>query len=201
MGDNLFSMDVMVDLETAGVGKDAAILSIGAVKFDPYGEAVDQFSPAFYQNIDLQSCLNAGLKVQGGTFYWWLAQKQEARERLIEDRVSLTEALFSFSNWILKEDPVAGVIWGHGSSFDVAILEHAYTAVNYKHPTYGRERAQPWGFSSVNDTRTIFRHTEWTFNTADDRADGHDALADALSQAQQIQTALRRINLMTGREE
>lgn len=57
------TIDLMVDLETAGTGPDAAILSIGAVAFDPAGETrsyVDSSETqrlSFYRTVDLDSCL------------------------------------------------------------------------------------------------------------------------------------------------
>jgi DNA polymerase III epsilon subunit-like protein len=64
---------LMLDLETLGNKSNSAILSIGAVEFDlETGETGREF----YQRIDLQSCIDKGLIINGSTFYWWITQNE-----------------------------------------------------------------------------------------------------------------------------
>ena len=47
----------MIDLETLATSTDAAVLTIGACKFDPKGDDRDKASrkmPSFYRRVDLQ---------------------------------------------------------------------------------------------------------------------------------------------------
>jgi DNA polymerase III epsilon subunit-like protein len=61
----------MLDLETLGTGNNACILSIGAVKFDPFGEGLQDDS-RFEVFIDPQSCTDAGLVIDASTVMWWM---------------------------------------------------------------------------------------------------------------------------------
>ena len=66
--------NVMLDLETLGTSPGCIILSIGAVFFDKNG-----LGQEFYQTIDVQSSIDAGLTMSGGTFKWWMGQQGAVR--------------------------------------------------------------------------------------------------------------------------
>ncbi len=70
-------MNIMLDLETMGNGPDAAIIAVGACKFDTIA-VLD----TYYCVVDLTSSLNAGLKVDGDTILWWLKQSDDARKAI-----------------------------------------------------------------------------------------------------------------------
>ena len=134
--------DVMLDLETMGNKSNAAIVSIGAVEFNlETGEIGDEF----YDVIDLQSCLDMGLKVNGSTIYWWLQQSEEARKRICEKGGELSVVLQRFSYW-MKERTYRVKIWGNGARFDIGLLEDAYVACQLQ---------TPWYFRSEMDVRTL----------------------------------------------
>jgi hypothetical protein len=62
----------MIDLETLATSTDAAILTIGAVKFDPFGKDIQEPQmESFYVRVDLDSCHDIGLKVNDDTIAWW----------------------------------------------------------------------------------------------------------------------------------
>jgi len=134
--------DVMLDLETLGNKSNSAILSIGAVEFNlETGETGREF----YKVIDLQSCLDAGLKINGSTFYWWMQQSDEARKRICAEGEHVSTVLGAFNMWM--KDCVEKVkIWGNGARFDIGILEDAYVAVYLP---------IPWYFRSEMDVRTL----------------------------------------------
>ena len=49
--------DIMIDMETLDVLPSATVLSIGAVKFDPFGDDVkDPRCEKFYVRVDIDSC-------------------------------------------------------------------------------------------------------------------------------------------------
>jgi len=85
--------DVMLDLETMGKKSNAAIVSIGAVEFDI---ETGKTGREFYKVVDLQSCLDLGLKVEASTIYWWLMQSEAARKRICEKGDDLTNVLKHF---------------------------------------------------------------------------------------------------------
>ena len=59
----------MIDMESLDNKSGAAILSIGVVLFD---QTFNILEDTFFETIDLDSSLQAGLKVSGDTFYWWM---------------------------------------------------------------------------------------------------------------------------------
>jgi hypothetical protein len=60
--------DLMIDLETLDVTPTASILTIGAVRFDPFGDDVNEPScDKFYVTVDLDSCDRLGLTVSDST--------------------------------------------------------------------------------------------------------------------------------------
>ena len=163
--------NVMVDIETLGKGNNAVILSIGAVKFDPWGHSVEE---SFYVAIDPESCQVHGLKLDASTVMWWMQdERNAARTLMVKDRrVNLADALYGFTDWFGEDKPV----WGNGATFDNVILTSAYNAC-------GIER--PWMYWSDKCYRTVKGMApsvklvrEGTY---------HNALDDAISQAKHLQ--------------
>lgn len=136
--------DVMLDLETLGNKSNAAILSIGAVEFNM---ETGETGREFYVVVDLQSCLNLGLKINGSTFYWWMEKSDAARKAICaENKMHLSEAVMLFSNWM--KDCIEKVqIWGNAARFDIGLMEDAYVACGYQN--------MPWDFRSERDVRTL----------------------------------------------
>ncbi len=134
--------DVMLDLETMGKTSNAALVSIGAVEFNiETGETGREF----YRVIDLQSCLDIGLKVQASTIYWWLQQSEAARKRIYAKGENIRDVLVAFHDWML-EGTEKVKIWGNSARFDIGLLEDAYVACGMDNP---------WYFRSEMDVRTL----------------------------------------------
>lgn len=132
---------IMLDLETMGNNSNSAIVSIGAVAFDENGLTGDEF----YVNVNLQSCLDAGLKVDGSTVMWWMQQSEKARASLKDKPpVPLDKALDNFARYCGNLQ--VSEVWGNGCMFDNTILGNAYRAA-------GREI--PWKFWNDRCYRTI----------------------------------------------
>ncbi|HEF8786628.1 TPA: 3'-5' exoribonuclease [Providencia alcalifaciens] len=115
----------MVDLETMSNKGNAAIVSIGAVAFEP---STGEVGPTFYSVVDLTSCEHAGLHIDADTVLWWMQKSSEARSAIIADGVNLRKALHNlncFSEDKLSEDIQ---VWGNGVDFDNVILRNAYNA-------------------------------------------------------------------------
>ena len=117
---------VMIDIETLSTQYNAAILSIGAVKWEE-SEIVD----TFYVNVDPKSCKELGLHVEHKTVEWWLKQSAEARKALLNDQKTLTDALKVFRIWYgSKSLPT----WGNGAAFDLVIMTHAFRCLGTEPP-------------------------------------------------------------------
>ena len=83
----------MVDLETMGNGPDAAICSIGAIRFNP--DAHPSTDAEFYTHVDLQSAQGDGGQIDAATVLWWMAQSAHATAAITrqDDAVHIHDAL------------------------------------------------------------------------------------------------------------
>lgn len=161
---------VMLDLETMGLRPTSAIVSIGACAFDPSTLVLGK---RWYGVINLQSCLDAGLTIDGGTVMWWLQQPQAARDALSKEQVSLGKGLRAFAGWLAQFDSYVRV-WGNGADFDNAMLAQAYRVCGMD---------VPWKFSHSRCYRTVKAlapQVEYK------NADLHNALSDAVAQAEHL---------------
>lgn len=178
----------MLDLETMSTRPDGAIVAIGAVRFD----AAD-LHEEFYINIDLQSCLDAGLKIDAGTVMWWLKQGDQARAALAQNPQHLNVALLEFSKYLHDglnptKDLMANIrVWGNGSDFDNAMLANAYRASLLD---------QPWPFWGNRCFRTLKSEFDLVGAEMHTRiGTHHQALDDAKHQARHLQAIVRKYNL------
>lgn len=164
---------IMIDNETLSTRPDAVILSIGAVKFDPYSDEVD--NGGFYAVVSISSNLDAGRHISESTLQWWMQQSEGARKVFSEPSISLPDALNSLTEWI---DGPNYKIWSNGASFDIPMIEHAYA-------THGADT--PWKFWNANCFRTIKNLPACKNAVKVPNPLAHNALADALTQAKQLQ--------------
>jgi len=167
--------NVMLDLETLGTSPGCIILSIGAVFFDKNG-----LGQEFYQTIDVQSSIDAGLTMSGGTFKWWMGQPGAARKALFEDTAHLNVALLEFGGWLAEHcDTKTVKVWGNGSDFDNPILGTAYEKLGM---------GVPWNFWN----NRCYRTTCDVLGDTQRKQQGvhHHALDDAKSQAQHLRRVL-----------
>jgi len=171
----------MLDLESLGTRPDCAILTLGAVKFNPY--AVDSFGDSLYLRIDVDEQLALGREVQEDTLTWWSKQAEDVREEALGEggRVSLSEMYRQLNRFCV------GVtnIWCQGPAFDIVILENIYRQQGW--PT-------PWQFWQIRDSRTLFGvHGD---PREKNKAGLHNALEDCISQAQGVQQIYHRLNIV-----
>src|SRR4051812_37876973 len=88
---------IMVDLETMGTAPGSAIVSLGAVAFDPVAGTLGE---EFYRVVSLRSCQRAGLSLDPDTIVWWLQQSEAARAQLNRpDAEDLASVLGWFAAW------------------------------------------------------------------------------------------------------
>lgn len=158
----------MVDVETMGAVPGSAIVSLGAVAFDPVAGTLGE---EFYRVVSLGSCQRAGLTMDADTVLWWLRQSDAARAELNRtDAEPLHSVLGWFAAWFRRQG--GRFIWGHGANFDEPLLSCAFRAAHV---------AVPWEYRDARCTRTIFALT----GEKPDRSVGvhHGALDDAKAQA------------------
>jgi len=176
--------DIMIDLETLDVLPTATILTIGAVKFDPFGDDINEKkAEKFYVRVDVDSCDALGGTVSQSTLEWWAQQEKAAQDEAFDpnNRISITDAmaqLYKFC-WGAKR------VWSHGAGFDVIICEHLFRKMG---------KAIPWQFWEVRDTRTLF---DIGINPNRPPVLAHHALEDAWNQAVGIQNVYNTLRTST----
>lgn len=180
--------DIMLDLETMGNGSNAAIIAIGAVKFDTVSRTVID-NPAhngtFYRVVCLESSAKSGGKMDSSTVLWWLEQSPEARAAIgIKKAPKIEEVLNDFAAWI-NNTSCTGV-WGNGSDFDNVILGNAYSRSGIK---------QPWTHSKNRCYRTMKNIPKARTIKLQRKGTHHHALDDAISQAQHLCDIMRELGL------
>ena len=122
---------VMLDLETMGNGSNAAIVSIGAVVFNPsngqlgaeFEEVINLNSASYYSDIDAP------------TVTWWLSQGDEARAIFLKEtpKSSLKDALLEFNQWLADLGESKDIcLWGNGAGFDNVILMNSFKATRIR---------------------------------------------------------------------
>ena len=168
----------MLDLETLSTRPESVILTIGAVKFDPWGEEVDAES-GLYMRVDVDEQLAMDRHVLESTVEWWGKQDEAVREEALgesnrESLDTMTRALNKF---------LVGVenIWCQGPAFDIVILENLYRQLS---------KPTPWQFWQIRDSRTLFGvHGD---PREKGRTAAHNALMDCYYQARGVQDIYQR---------
>jgi len=170
-----------IDLETIDTCPRATILSLGAVKFNPY-EISDPYSELYIKiSIDDQDRLRRS--VSEDTLQWWAKQDPAIMEEAFDqtDAVSVEQALEMINKFVVGIDR----LWGQGYGFDYTILEDLYRSVG---------KPIPWSFWQIRDSRTLF-----SVCREDPRkkiqSNLHNALADAYYQSQAIQIAYQELGV------
>lgn len=179
---------IMLDLETFGVGDNAAVVSMGAVRFSldevfetSVGHLRSKKNAAmavFEAFVDLKDTPVEHLGVlDASTVLWWLEQSEEARASLTkaQERIPLRQALVEFKSWV--EESPARCLWTNGPSFDERLLHQAFDRCGV---------VWPFRYNAGRDVRTmrdVATAMGLGFYALPDSRIAHKALDDALSQA------------------
>jgi hypothetical protein len=171
-------MHLMLDLETLATTPDAAVLTIGACKFDPNQNDVQS---TFYERIQLDSQESYNRVINEDTLAWWSKQDKQIQEDAFgegTDRIDLKDAMKKLYTFGLGTTNV----WSHGAIFDVVIVENICQSF---------QQAVTWKFWEVRDTRTLFDLANISV-----RIEGkHNALTDAVAQAKAVQQAYAKLKI------
>ena len=173
--------DVMLDIETLGTRPECVVVTLGAVKFNPY--KLDDPGPGIYMRLDADEQLELGREVQDETMLWWLDQAEDVREEALgdgTDRIKLEQMYRELNRFLVGVDS----IWCQGPAFDIVILENIYRQMGW--PT-------PWQFWQIRDSRTLFGvHGD---PREKNKSGLHNALEDCVSQAQGVQKIYYRLEI------
>ena len=183
--------DVMLDIETLGVGKRAVILSIALLQFDKEsGDLGDQL----YLVLNSDSQRGVGRTTDASTIHWWDSQSGEAKEVLTQAEtggVKWEEALREVTEFL---HPIKGVtVWSNGANFDIAILEEAYYLAGKKLPwTFWKTRCVRTLHDLCKEISGISCKQQVTYPTV-----AHNALEDCKFQ---IEYCVKAYNRLKGKE-
>lgn len=187
----MINCEVMTDLETMDVAETAAITSIGAVVFDPYTctDTPDTLrADGFYRTISLEDNVNRGRSMSPGTVIWWMQQSDDARQALVQNNISLLQAMSDFRRWLQNRPQKITAAWAKSPDFDYSILKSAFKTVRETWPikfweTRCVRTVESMGFPNGADK------PEWRIG------EHHNALDDAITQALMIQLCYKRLGL------
>jgi len=170
----------MLDIETLGTCPDCVVLTLGAVKFNPY--TLDDVVGGIYCKPDVDDQIARGRIVREDTMQWWSEQAEEVREEALgtEDRIPVVQMLKELNKFLVG----ANNVWAQGTVFDIGILEHLYKQY---------EMVPNWQYWQITDSRTLFKLH------GDPRVKGkeglHNALEDCVSQASAVQQIYDKLGL------
>lgn len=176
--------DIMIDIETLGVGREVPMFQIGACAFDSTIVEEEFVLPTFSVNLDLFDVIwNTGFMPDEDTVGWWRGQKYPNRENM----EGLVDALDYLDQYVMEIGPVH--IWANSPQFDLAIIQDHYRALG---------RKTPWSFRQEMDFRTIrgmWKRGKYPSLSFESHVP-HDALSDAESQAFVLQRMLRDMDIV-----
>lgn len=171
------TQDCMVDLETLGRVPGCALLSIGAVMFNP---ATQELGDEFYVVVTRDDPLfeKLGLHVDPETLKWWEGQSTGARAVFADaankrKSKGIGRALEMFNDFIAPVGKRSVRIWGNGADFDNAILATAMRLT---------QREPGWEFWNGRCFRTL-KNLHKDVKAPEMPTVAHNALADAKAQA------------------
>lgn len=202
------TLHCMVDLETWGTDRNTVVISIGAVKFDPYGD-IGEYVDEFHVGVDPASYAGPLLTgpyafaIDPGTVKWWMEEGRRAA--LIEwmklEKVDVATALQGFAMWYTGEaepsnessmQPVyphkPEAVWSNGATFDIPILNQHFKLL-------GAAGVSPWNFRQENCYRTIYNLLGKSTTNPPTQGVTHDALSDAKWQADKLRIMLHNLGL------
>jgi hypothetical protein len=173
-------MDVMLDLETLSTRPNATIVTFGACKFSPYNQ--NDITDGIYFRINVDEQLALGRHLDEGTIAWWGTQAEDVREEALGEgnRITLEEFTQNLNRFLVGADN----IWAQGPVFDIVILENLYRQL---------EKPCPWQFWQIRDSRTLL--SSLGDPREKNKAGLHNALEDAVSQAQAVQYVFKQAGI------
>ena len=176
----------MVDVETLSTAVNAAVLSIGAVEFDPMSGKIER---EFYRELDLSAQKNR--HIDASTVQWWVKQCLVNTDNIAfltkpdSHKNILTFVLFELGSFIAGDEDnyverAEGyekiAVWACDPDFDLAILADLYKEHNL--PT-------PWKYSEPKSVRTVRMLTQIAGMEIPEIEADHNALNDCIRQAKE----------------
>ena len=133
----------MIDIETLDTRPNSVVLSVGAVKFDPYAEIEPHTKTLWRPGVDDQ--LAQGRTMSNTTLEWWAKQAEHIKDSTFTEkgRISVHKFFAELNKYLVGVDKV----WCQGPQFDMVILEDLFKQFDHH---------MNWAYWQVCDCRTIF---------------------------------------------
>lgn len=192
---------VMIDIETMGRRPGCAIWQIAAVRFGPEGVERDD---AFNEWVDLRSCVDVGLTLEPETVQWWMEQGGYPNGIQPPWSEPLAQALLNLQAWM--KDSGSGTpyaqsdglwVWANSPTFDCEILAAAFEASGWANGRKIWDALAPW--QNHRDFRTLRKVLSWMEGPERPEGSKHDALADAIWQAEWVVEAYQAMQATADR--
>jgi len=166
--------EIMIDLETLGLGEKAVFPVLCAYKFDSKTGAVGD---CFYANIDIHDQIERGREIDVDTLAWWFNQGKDARDELMREGESLSSVINKFADFVHED----AIVWSNGIDFDLPKLRSVF-----------RKNKTPWKFWNQRDIRTVVALASDCFDPKEIEFVGvkHNAKDDCLHQIKVLHLAL-----------
>ena len=177
----------MVDIETLSTAVNAAVLSIGAVEFDPMSGKIER---EFYSELDLSEQTDRHIDVN--TMQWWVKQclvntdniefltKPHSHKDNV-DFVLVRLGAFLVGNdthYVKRTEGYEKIaLWACDPDFDIAILTDLYKEHNL---------LLPWKYSEPKSVRTVRMLTQLAGMEIPQQEADHNALNDCIRQAKEV---------------
>lgn len=172
--------DAMIDLETLSTAHEAVVLTLGAVKFNPF--TLQPTTDELYMRLNADDQIEKGRHVSESTMEWWTKQPEAIQEEALgpQNRHEVPVVLAALNKFLVGVDK----IWCQGPHFDITILESLFKQ-------YGI--STNWQYYQVMDSRTFFGvHGD---PRDKNRASLHNAVEDCKSQAQGVQLLMKQLGI------
>ena len=185
-------LDIMIDLETASIKENAALLSWTMLPFSPKGEEVN--ARYFHRVISLTSCFLAGMDIDTKTQNWWTDQDPLAKEQLLmEENVTISQAANDAFDWLSELSETYDLyLWSRGIDFDLPKMAWCFTRFAEED-----ESKMPFKYSHKMDVRTILKWMK--INPLDYEFKGikHCSFDDCAHDVMLVQEAYKRLTSAT----
>lgn len=177
----------MVDIETLSTAVNAAVLSIGAVEFDPMSGKIER---EFYHELDLSEQANRHIDVN--TMQWWIKQclvntdniefltKPNQHKDNIEFVLVRLGAFLAGNDthYVKRAEGYEKLsVYACDPDFDMAILDNLYK---------DNGLPSPWRYSELRSVRTIRELIKIAGMEIPTQEADHNALNDCIRQAKEV---------------
>lgn len=155
----------MLDIETAGTGVKAHILTIGFLQFDPLGDGSEDVGHHFV----VGPRYNTGRELDFDTLKWWMQQNESARSQAWLATATPSVEMFSVLEQVFI---TTEHLWANDPDFDCSIVKDWFT-------TYRDFKWPFWKHRSIRTLKALY-----SIPPLPPMGIAHNALDDCRYQAQ-----------------